>query len=71
MTPDEAEAAAAIVGFYQRHGRAWAADRGSRLMEKAWLDRFAALLPERGSVLDLGCGSGRPIAHDLLGRGLR
>ena len=61
--------AAAIVGVYQRHGLAWAADRGSGLQEQAWLDRFAALLPPSGAVLDLGCGAGRPIAEYLTGRG--
>jgi SAM-dependent methyltransferase len=35
----------------------------------AWLDRFLALLPSRASGLDLGCGSGRPIARTLIERG--
>jgi SAM-dependent methyltransferase len=29
------------------------------------------LLPRRGRVLDLGCGSGRPIAAELIRRGFR
>ncbi|MBW8281962.1 MAG: class I SAM-dependent methyltransferase, partial [Rhizobium sp.] len=35
-----------------------------------WLDRFAANLAKGASVLDIGCGSGDPMAADLLARGL-
>ena len=62
---DEAER---IVGSYRRHARAWAADRGNTLTESAWLDRFPALLPPGGAVLDIGCGSGEPIGRHLVGR---
>ncbi|MBR1230166.1 MULTISPECIES: trans-aconitate 2-methyltransferase [unclassified Bradyrhizobium] len=65
MNPD----ADRIIGLYQRHGRAWAQDRGNRLMERAWLDRFGALLPAGASVLDIGCGSGEPIARYLIQQG--
>jgi len=59
-----------IIGLYQRHGRAWASDRGNRLIERAWLDRcFRALLPAAASVLDIGCGSGEPIARYLIEQG--
>jgi SAM-dependent methyltransferase len=63
-----------IIDLYQRKAANWDADRGRSLFEKPWLDRFLALLPSRGSVLDLGCGSGEPIAryfiacgHDVTG----
>src|SRR5918998_5297712 len=65
---DEAER---IVGLYRRHARAWAADRGNMLTEGAWLDRFLALLPPGGAVLDIGCGSGEPIGRYVVGRGHR
>jgi len=58
-----------VVGLYQRHGAAWAALRGSRMMERSWFERFCALLPERGSILDIGCGSGLPLGAALLERG--
>jgi len=58
-----------IIGLYQRHGRAWAQDRGRRLLETAWLDRFRALLPRPASILDLGCGSGEPIGRYFIGHG--
>ena len=69
MAPGEAETAAEIVGIYRRHAAAYAAQRGRTLFERGWLDRFAGLLPPRGSVLDIGCGFGEPIARDLIGRG--
>ena len=37
--------------------------RESSLYEREWLDRFCALVPPGGSVLDLGCGAGEPIAR--------
>jgi len=61
-----------IIAFYQRHGPAWARARGDRLFEGAWLDRFRALMPPAGAhVLDLGCGSGKPIARYLIEHGCR
>jgi ubiquinone/menaquinone biosynthesis C-methylase UbiE len=55
-----------VVDIYQRHAVAWSRDRGDRLREKAWLDRFLALLPEGPMVLDVGCGSGVPMARYLI-----
>lgn len=60
-----------IVGLYEENAAAWDALRQGPLIEGAWLDRFAALLPPAGRVLDLGCGSGRPIAAELIRRGFR
>ena len=58
-----------VVGLYRRHAGAWAAARGTELSERAWIDRFAALLDAGATVLDIGCGSGEPIAVSLVGRG--
>ena len=55
-----------IVDLYQRHARQWDEARGRNLFERAWLDRFTAVLPAGGSVLDIGCGSGEPIARHLI-----
>jgi trans-aconitate methyltransferase len=58
-----------IVGLYDRHADAWDKDRSRRLMEKAWLDRFRALLPAGGTILDIGCGGAEPIARYLIEAG--
>lgn len=60
-----------IVDLYERKAHDWAADRRrqTHLFEQGWLDRFLALVPESGTVLDLGCGFGRPIAAYLIGQG--
>ena len=58
-----------VVGQYRRHARAWTAARGTELTERAWIDRFAALLDPGATVLDIGCGSGQPIAVSLVSRG--
>ena len=64
------EAAAHIIDLYQRKALDWIKSRArSSLFERAWLDRFRALLPPAGSVLDLGCGSAEPLAEYLIGLG--
>ncbi|WP_198375477.1 class I SAM-dependent methyltransferase [Neoroseomonas rubea] len=66
------DAAADIIRLYTRHGPAWARDRGEAPgTEAAWIARFLALLPPAGEVLDIGCGSGAPIATALAAAGHR
>jgi SAM-dependent methyltransferase len=43
--------------------------RGTVLSERAWIERFADMLRRGATVLDIGCGSGEPIARCLAGRG--
>jgi SAM-dependent methyltransferase len=60
-----------IIDLYERHAHAWVGDR-SRMrsfFEQGWLDRFIGLVPPAGTVLDLGCGSGKPIAAYVLAQG--
>ena len=52
-----------IIDLYQRHAGAWTNARGTRFIEKPWLERFSGLLPSTAAVLDLGCGSGVPIGR--------
>jgi SAM-dependent methyltransferase len=59
-----------IVDLYDCNALAWDAARGRTLVERAWLDRFAGLLTAGATVLDLGCGTGEPIARHLAQRGL-
>jgi 2-polyprenyl-3-methyl-5-hydroxy-6-metoxy-1,4-benzoquinol methylase len=58
-----------IIDLYERHAQAYDRDRGRTLQERAWLDRFAAVVPAGGTVLDVGCGMGEPIARHLIERG--
>jgi len=60
-----------IIGLYDENAEAWAALRGSTLHEKEWIDRFMALVRPGGSILDIGCGSGEPVARYLLEQGYR
>jgi predicted TPR repeat methyltransferase len=66
LVEHSAAAADRVVEIYQRHAGDWSRDRGDRLLEKAWLDRFLALLPREPTVLDIGCGTGVPIARYLI-----
>ncbi len=58
-----------IISLYQRYAIDWDRDRGRSLFEKAWLDRFLALLPQKASILDMGCGSAEPIARYFIEKG--
>lgn len=58
-----------IIGLYERHARGFDRDRVKSLFERAWLDRFLASLPAGGAILDLGCGSGEPIARYFIAAG--
>ncbi|GGZ32842.1 class I SAM-dependent methyltransferase [Asticcacaulis endophyticus] len=56
-----------VVTLYQENAAAWIRLRGDNLIERPWLDAFLAALPRDGhDVLDIGCGSGRPIAAYLI-----
>ena len=63
--------AAKIANLYERHAAAWDSARGKNLFERAWLERFRALLPAGGKILDLGCGAGEPIARYFIEAGCR
>ncbi|MCW5709555.1 class I SAM-dependent methyltransferase [Shinella sp.] len=58
-----------IAGLYERHADAFDRIRGRDLSEKPWLDRFTAPLAAGAAILDLGCGSGEPLAASLITRG--
>jgi 2-polyprenyl-3-methyl-5-hydroxy-6-metoxy-1,4-benzoquinol methylase len=58
-----------IAALYERHAHSYDRDRGRTLHEQAWLDRFLAYVTPGGTVLDIGCGMGEPIARYLLERG--
>ncbi|MBB5721426.1 ubiquinone/menaquinone biosynthesis C-methylase UbiE [Loktanella ponticola] len=57
-------AADAVIGLYQDNAPSWNDQRNQTLFEQPWLDRFLALTPADGrNILDLGCGTGQPIAR--------
>jgi SAM-dependent methyltransferase len=61
-----------IIDHYERHAGAWDADRRiADWSEKPWHDRFIAAVPKDASILDLGCGSGSPVARYMVANGLR
>jgi SAM-dependent methyltransferase len=61
-----------IIGHYEKHAAAWDRDRqNSRWNDKIWHDRFIDALGHGATVLDLGCGPGRPVAQHMVERGLR
>jgi SAM-dependent methyltransferase len=65
------EPADRIIDHYERHARAWDADRRmAKWNDKPWHDRFIAPLPSAASILDLGCGSGSPVAKYMVEHGL-
>jgi len=66
MMKNQLELAQNIIEIYKKHARAWTELRGNFLYEKKWLDHFLALIPQHSEILDLGCGSGKPIADYLI-----
>jgi len=55
--------------IYERNAARFQAERRTDLIEQPWLDRLLAALPEGAEILDLGCGTGTPIAAYLLANG--
>ncbi len=69
IADDFAAIAATTQAVYERHAAGFDRHRPKGLHEKPWLDRFSALLPPGGRILDLGCGAGDPIARHFLADG--
>ena len=60
-----------ILPTYQRVAAGFARNRDQSLFERKWLDRMLSVTPPPRRVLDLGCGSGNPIARYLIDRRAR
>ena len=58
-------------GIYEKNALDWELHRYQGLMEKGWLDRFTASIAPGGHLLDLGCGTGKPVARYLIERGFK
>ena len=63
------DAAAQVIRFYENHASDFDAERNRDLFEKAWLDRFLSFIPSGGHILDLGCGTGQPLAAYMIEQG--
>ena len=68
------ELADRIIDHYERYARDWDANRNRYVdpwNDKPWHERFVAALRAEATVLDLGCGSGSPVAKYMAECGLR
>lgn len=54
---------------YDRSAPHWDAQRGGLAHEAPWLDLLLEGAPAAAAVLDLGCGTGWPLAAHLIGQG--
>ena len=61
----------AVISLYEKNASAFEKMRPVNLSEKPWLDRFIACLPAGGHILDIGCGTGSPIAEYFLNKGFK
>ena len=52
--------------IYDRNAEEFDRQRNKSLFERPWLDRFLSLIPKEGIILDVGCGTGEPIAQYIL-----
>lgn len=58
-----------ILELYNNNVSWYESERGRALIEKKYLDYVLELVPTSGSVLDLGCGIGEPIAAYISSKG--
>ncbi len=58
-----------MPGVYERRAEQFDAQRTKNLFEKPMLDRFLSQLTPGGTVADIGCGAGEPIAGYILDEG--
>ena len=69
MTEPPIDLAERTRTVYDRQAETYDAHRSRALHESRWLTRFADALPPKGTILDLGCGTGRPLAGWLIAEG--
>ena len=56
---------------YDRKASEWDSGRSPQLGEAVWIPRLLDGLPSSAKVLDLGCGTGKPIADRILAAGFQ
>jgi len=62
QSPTVCESYEKIAAWFDEH-------RSKDLMEKEYLDLIIQSIPSRGTILDLGCGTGEPLAKFFIERG--
>ncbi len=58
-----------IIDLYERYSMEWDQERGKTLFERVWLDLFLSVAGSEAAILDIGCGSGDPIARYFIESG--
>lgn len=66
---DFATIRAGMQGVYERQAARFDAERETSRLETAWLARVRTMAAPNAAVLDLGCGSGVPVARWFIERG--
>lgn len=69
--PKLTEAANATKAVYDRNAACFDEQRSQALFEKSWIDRLLSTVPRGGNILDVGCGSGRPIGTYIVSKGFQ
>jgi len=59
-----------VFKVYDKIASWFSNNRDVGLIERKYLDNLIGFLPDEGSVLDLGCGTGKPILEYLLSKNL-
>lgn len=60
-----------ILSIYQQHADTFSRERSQSLFEKPWLDKFIDQVGHQGRILDIGCGTGQPIAEYFIHKGFK
>lgn len=60
-----------VYKSYDKIAEWFASNRPGQLIEKPYIDRLQLLLPNQATILDLGCGNGKPIMGYLLQSGFQ
>jgi len=60
-----------VFKVYNKIASWYIKNRNTTLIEKKYLDEFIAYIPQQGKVLDLGCGTGKPILEYLLSKNIQ
>lgn len=66
---NDKEISETVIDLYRTHAAEFDQLRGKNMQEAPWFDRFLSIMPASSHILDIGCGSGEPIARYCIERG--